>query len=289
MPSVTRRQFLASLGAAGLTSLLGTGPKHRTPGASVQGPPYHVYVARNGTPFTNVQRVVALAGGIQSFIGYSDAVVLKPNGQWPLQGYTHTQCLKALIDLILGRPGGFGGEIIIAEHVHRSPSEALNGNYCWNMSTGYNRTNNWPDMNYLELVADYQSRNIFNVTAIPFYDSGQSTDWVTATGPGNVPAYVDRSADLPRAAKYIVASKAFDHSVICATEQSVVADRPIAARREELMKAEVLISLTIRSSRSWQRICLQGICQIQRRSDGVRSSSRRCTDSVSLIGRGFWS
>jgi acetaldehyde dehydrogenase (acetylating) len=57
-------------------------------------------------------------------------------------------------------------------------------------------------------------------------------------GPGNVPVYVDRSADLQRAAKYIVASKAFDHSVICATEQSVVADRPIAAQLEELMKAE---------------------------------------------------
>ena len=57
-------------------------------------------------------------------------------------------------------------------------------------------------------------------------------------GPGNVPVYVDRSADVARAAKYIVASKAFDHSVICATEQSVVADRPIAAQLEELMKAE---------------------------------------------------
>jgi acetaldehyde dehydrogenase (acetylating) len=57
-------------------------------------------------------------------------------------------------------------------------------------------------------------------------------------GPGNVPVYVDRSADVPRAAKYIVASKAFDHSVICATEQAVVADRPIAAQLEELMKAE---------------------------------------------------
>ena len=57
-------------------------------------------------------------------------------------------------------------------------------------------------------------------------------------GPGNVPAYVDRSADIPRAAKYIVASKAFDHSVICATEQAVIADRPIAAQLEELMKAE---------------------------------------------------
>jgi acetaldehyde dehydrogenase (acetylating) len=57
-------------------------------------------------------------------------------------------------------------------------------------------------------------------------------------GPGNVPVYVDRSADLQRAAKYIVASKAFDHSVICATEQSVVADRPIVTQLEELMKTE---------------------------------------------------
>lgn len=57
-------------------------------------------------------------------------------------------------------------------------------------------------------------------------------------GPGNVPVYVDRSADLEKAARYIVGSKAFDHSVICATEQAVVADRPIAARLEQLMKAE---------------------------------------------------
>lgn len=57
-------------------------------------------------------------------------------------------------------------------------------------------------------------------------------------GPGNVPVYVDRSADLEKAARYIVASKAFDFSVICATEQAVIADRPIAARFEQLMKNE---------------------------------------------------
>lgn len=57
-------------------------------------------------------------------------------------------------------------------------------------------------------------------------------------GPGNVPVYVDRSADLEKAAKYIVASKAFDYSVICATEQAVVADRPIAARLQQLMEGE---------------------------------------------------
>lgn len=57
-------------------------------------------------------------------------------------------------------------------------------------------------------------------------------------GPGNVPVYVDRSADLEKAARYIVASKAFDYSTICATEQAVIADLPIADRLTELMQAE---------------------------------------------------
>ena len=57
-------------------------------------------------------------------------------------------------------------------------------------------------------------------------------------GPGNVPAYVDRSADLEKAARYIVASKSFDCSTICATEQAVVADKPIAARLAQLMQEQ---------------------------------------------------
>ena len=57
-------------------------------------------------------------------------------------------------------------------------------------------------------------------------------------GPGNVPVYVDRSADLQKAARYIVASKSFDCSTICASEQAVVADRPIAAELARLMQIE---------------------------------------------------
>ncbi len=57
-------------------------------------------------------------------------------------------------------------------------------------------------------------------------------------GPGNVPAYVDRSADLEKAARYIVASKAFDCSTICATEQSVVVDKPVAQYLKQLMEKE---------------------------------------------------
>ncbi len=56
-------------------------------------------------------------------------------------------------------------------------------------------------------------------------------------GPGNVPVYVDRSADLEKAARYIVSSKSFDYSLICASEQSVVADKPIAAQLAQLMQA----------------------------------------------------
>ncbi len=57
-------------------------------------------------------------------------------------------------------------------------------------------------------------------------------------GPGNVPVYVDRSADVEKAARYIVASKAFDCSTICATEQAVIADRPIARQLRDLMQAQ---------------------------------------------------
>ncbi len=57
-------------------------------------------------------------------------------------------------------------------------------------------------------------------------------------GPGNVPVYVDRSADIEKAAKYIVASKAFDHSTICATEQAVIADAPVASKLAELMQQQ---------------------------------------------------
>jgi len=57
-------------------------------------------------------------------------------------------------------------------------------------------------------------------------------------GPGNVPVYVDRSADIEKAARYIVASKSFDYSTICATEQAVIADQPIASRLADLMRQE---------------------------------------------------
>ena len=184
MSPLTRREFLKALGIFSAIPVLGCKLSRLDLLAQDQNQMVDIYVACNGAPITNVRRVIELAGGIQRFIDKDDVVVLKPNGQWPNQGYTHTQCIKALIDVILGRPGGFLGEIILTEHVHRDPTTAMSDDYCWNMSES-NRVNNWPDMNYLELIADYQNRGFPNVTADPLYDSGQP-NWEKVTGPASV-------------------------------------------------------------------------------------------------------
>lgn len=46
-------------------------------------------------------------------------------------------------------------------------------------------------------------------------------------GAGNVPAYVHKSAKLGRAVHDIVLSKAFDHGMICASEQAVILDQEV--------------------------------------------------------------
>jgi hypothetical protein len=184
MLPLTRREFLKALGVFAAIPVLGRKLSQLDLLAQAQNQMVDVYVARNGSPITNVSRVIEVAGGIQRFIDNDDVVVLKPNGQWPNQGYTHTQCIKALIDVILSRPGGFWGEIILMEHVHRDPATAMSGSYCWNMSKS-NRVNNWPDKNYFELIADYQNRGFPNVTADPLYDSGQP-NWEKVTGPASV-------------------------------------------------------------------------------------------------------
>ena len=47
-------------------------------------------------------------------------------------------------------------------------------------------------------------------------------------GPGNAPAYIERSADLSKAVRDIIAGKTFDNGLLCSSENSVVMDRPVA-------------------------------------------------------------
>jgi acetaldehyde dehydrogenase / alcohol dehydrogenase len=56
-------------------------------------------------------------------------------------------------------------------------------------------------------------------------------------GPGNVPVYIGKSADVPFAVEQILLSKLFDNGTICASEQAVVVSKyNAAAVREEFRR-----------------------------------------------------
>ncbi len=46
-------------------------------------------------------------------------------------------------------------------------------------------------------------------------------------GPGNVPAYIERTANIKRAVNDLLVSKTFDSGMICASEQAVIVDKEI--------------------------------------------------------------
>jgi acyl-CoA reductase-like NAD-dependent aldehyde dehydrogenase len=65
------------------------------------------------------------------------------------------------------------------------------------------------------------------------YSSGTPTIGV---GAGNVPVYIEKSADIPFSVEQIFASKTFDNGTICASEQAIVVEKEIEARVIEEFK-----------------------------------------------------
>jgi acetaldehyde dehydrogenase (acetylating) len=67
------------------------------------------------------------------------------------------------------------------------------------------------------------------------YSSGKPAFGV---GPGNVPVFVERTADVPLAVQNILTGKTFDNGTICASEQSVVVDAPVAKQLRAEFEAQ---------------------------------------------------
>lgn len=65
------------------------------------------------------------------------------------------------------------------------------------------------------------------------YSSGRPA---LGVGPGNVPAYIEKTANLRRAVADIVVSKTFDNGVICASEQAVIVDREVYEEVKDLFR-----------------------------------------------------
>jgi acetaldehyde dehydrogenase (acetylating) len=66
------------------------------------------------------------------------------------------------------------------------------------------------------------------------YSSGKPAYGV---GPGNVPAFIERTAALRKAVKDVIAGKSFDWGTICASEQAVIVDRPLAEKARQEFEA----------------------------------------------------
>ena len=74
------------------------------------------------------------------------------------------------------------------------------------------------------------------------YSSGKPT---YAVGPGNVPAYIHASVrDVDYAARCIMAAKIFDWGTACASEQSAIVDRSVAASLQASMERQGALFLT---------------------------------------------
>jgi len=88
-------------------------------------------------------------------------------------------------------------------------------------------------------LMNHKDTSLILITGVPkmiraAYTSGKPTIY---GGPGNGPAFIERSADIKKAVADIIVSRTFDNGIVAASEQSIVAEDCIADEvRQELRK-----------------------------------------------------
>jgi hypothetical protein len=153
-----------------------------------------VYRAVNGKPDENLSKVIDLMGGIHKLVGPEDVVLIKPNVQWYNQGAPNLACVKTLVDLIMNRPGGFSGEVVLAENCHRGASP-------WNhagWAATFERNADLPGIhNYNDLCRLLENTYTDRFSALHWVDVKSGGQRVS--GPAEGPGYVfcDGTRGLP--------------------------------------------------------------------------------------------
>ena len=191
-----RRDFLKSMavGAGAMTGLLNKESNAAVPTAGGGDVSAKVFRALNGSPADNVRKVLELLGGVEALIGDRDVVVIKPNVQWWNQGAPNLQAAKALVDLIMERPGGFRGEVVIAENCHRGKTPWTSAGW----STPFVRNGDLKDIDhYGQLTAALKKRYGNRFSTIHWVDvtaggkrvfgPGKEAGYVYCDGTGGVP------------------------------------------------------------------------------------------------------
>ncbi|ABO51780.1 acetaldehyde dehydrogenase (acetylating) [Desulforamulus reducens MI-1] len=101
-------------------------------------------------------------------------------------------------------------------------------------------------------LMNHKDTSLILVTGVPkmvraAHASGKPTIY---GGPGNGPAFIERSADIKKAVADIIASRTFDNGIVSASEQSIVAEDCIADEvRQELRRKGAYFLSVLESER----------------------------------------
>jgi hypothetical protein len=153
-----------------------------------------LYRALNGSPAENISKVMELMGGIEQFIGEDDVVVVKPNVQWWNQGASNLSAFKRLVELIMSRPGGFSGEVVLAENCHRgtSPWKHAGWSHEFSRNSDLNGIRNYNDLSEI-MKKKYGNR--FSICHWVDVEAGGKRIYNLSDGTGYV--YCDGTSGVP--------------------------------------------------------------------------------------------
>jgi len=217
---ISRREALktcgVAMGAAALGSLIGckndsqpAGPgddagtdSEQTPDAG-NGPPDDeipdVALVKNGTFEQNVSMALAMMGGIDRYVNQDDVVIIKGNGQWPNHGYTHTGCIRAVIDEIFSAYPSFAGEILICDNVQ---AYGAAGQFGFD-ATPSHRNHNWDVYNWNELAEHFHQAGRPVATRRWYSAEANSSPADDISGPADGEGWIREFFEFPPLQAYL--------------------------------------------------------------------------------------
>lgn len=155
-----------------------------------------VYRSLNGTPSENMVKVIEIMGGIENIIGENDIVVIKPNVQWWNHGATNLSALSTLVDIIMNRPGGFLGEVVIAENCHHGSEPWIDESSGWKKI--FERNSNIKGINNFNELTDHLKKTYgARYSTIHWIDVGYGENRVFSPADGTGYVYCDGTGSVP--------------------------------------------------------------------------------------------
>lgn len=150
-------------------------------------------------------------------------------GITPVTNPTSTTMFKALISIKTRNPIIFGfhpsaqncsreaAKILLDAAVkHGAPADCIQ----WIDDPSMDRTNALMNHNDVALILATGGSGMVRAA----YSCGKPA---LGVGPGNVPCFIEKSADINQAVTDLILSKSFDNGMICASEQAVIIEEPI--------------------------------------------------------------